>query len=134
MGVPVAPRTEVVRKLWAYIKQHELQTLEDKRTIKPDQTLASLFGTSQFSMFAMNKRLNEHILAPATPAEDSHPETHEQRNATDSPPGREASEAKGEDGSQAVYTKGSSSAFLNYPSQQRPVSAHDPWGTPHSRA
>lgn len=63
VGVGVATRPTVVKKLWAYIKRHELQGTDDgdRRTIYPDDRLAEVFGAKKFDMFKMNKMLGEHL-------------------------------------------------------------------------
>jgi len=56
------PRTEVARKLWAYIKKHKRQATDDKRNIVPDAKLAKVFGTKKaINMFDMTKRVNQHL-------------------------------------------------------------------------
>ena len=56
-----APRTLVVKRLWVYIKRHNLQMASNKRMIKPDAKMAKVFGSQPFSMFAMAKKLNRHL-------------------------------------------------------------------------
>jgi DNA topoisomerase-1 len=56
------PRTEVTKKLWDYIKQHNLQDPANKRLIKPDEALAKVFGTTEpVDMFKMTALVNQHI-------------------------------------------------------------------------
>lgn len=58
------PRTEIVRKLWAYIKKHDLQDPNNKRQIRPDEKLAKVFGSSKpVDMFKMTKLVSEHLEA-----------------------------------------------------------------------
>jgi upstream activation factor subunit UAF30 len=54
-------RTEVVKGLWAYIKEHNLQNPNDKREILLDDAMKSLFGVDRFDMFQMNKYVSPHI-------------------------------------------------------------------------
>ena len=54
-------RTAVVKGLWDYIKEHNLQNPEDKREILLDAKMQSLFGTDRFDMFQMNKYVSTHI-------------------------------------------------------------------------
>jgi chromatin remodeling complex protein RSC6 len=60
-GSPV-PRTEVVKKLWAYIKKHSLQDSQNRRMINADDKLGPVFaGRKQVSMFEMTKLVNNHL-------------------------------------------------------------------------
>ena len=63
VGAGDLPRSEVVSKLWAYIKTHKLQDPADKRQIKPDDKLGKVLGTKSISMFQMNKPLSAHLTA-----------------------------------------------------------------------
>jgi upstream activation factor subunit UAF30 len=54
-------RSEAVRKVWAYIKQHDLQNPEDRREILADTKLEPVFGKQKVTMFEMNKHLNQHL-------------------------------------------------------------------------
>jgi upstream activation factor subunit UAF30 len=54
-------RTEVVKGLWAYIKEHNLQNPQDKREILLDAPMKSLFGVDRFDMFQMSKYVSPHI-------------------------------------------------------------------------
>lgn len=54
-------RTEVVKGLWKYIKENDLQNPEDKREILLDAKMQALFGTDRFDMFSMNKYVTTHI-------------------------------------------------------------------------
>ena len=56
-------RSEVVRKVWDYIKRHRLQDEEDRRNINADAKLEKIFGKKQASMFEMNKHLSAHLTA-----------------------------------------------------------------------
>ena len=55
------PRTEVVKKLWAYIKKHGLQDAKNKRMINADDKLKALFGKAQASMFELTKYVSKHL-------------------------------------------------------------------------
>ena len=56
------PRTEVTKKLWAYIKRKGLQDSKNKRMIKADATLKSVFGgKATVNMFEMTKLVNKHL-------------------------------------------------------------------------
>ncbi|TXI41178.1 MAG: hypothetical protein E6Q59_02505 [Nitrosomonas sp.] len=56
------PRTEVTKRLWDYIKKHNLQSKANRRNIVPDTKLAKVFGSSsEIDMFKMNAKVNKHI-------------------------------------------------------------------------
>ena len=56
------PRTEVTKKLWAYIKKNGLQDAKTKRMSKSDATLKPVFGgKSQVNMFEMTKLVSKHL-------------------------------------------------------------------------
>ncbi len=56
------PRTEVVSKVWDYIKANNLQNPENKREILADEKLQAIFGgKSKVSMFEMNKHFAQHL-------------------------------------------------------------------------
>ena len=56
------PRTEVVKKLWGYIKKHGLQDKKEKRMIHADATLKEVFGgKSTVNMFEMTKLVFKHL-------------------------------------------------------------------------
>ncbi|WP_416365616.1 SWIB/MDM2 domain-containing protein [Sphingomonas aerolata] len=57
------PRSEVVSKVWEYIKKHDLQDAKDRRQINADATLEKVFGKESASMFEMNKHLSRHLTA-----------------------------------------------------------------------
>ena len=57
------PRSEIVSKVWEYIKAHNLQDPADKRQIKADDKLAKVLGAKSMSMFQMNKPLSAHLTA-----------------------------------------------------------------------
>src|SRR3954468_20163593 len=57
------PRSEVISKVWDYIKKHDLQDANDKRQINADGKLAKIFGKQSVSMFEMNKHLSAHLTA-----------------------------------------------------------------------
>ena len=56
------PRTEIVKKMWDYIKKNGLQDKANKRMINSDAKLAAIFeGKSQISMFDMSKYISKHV-------------------------------------------------------------------------
>jgi len=62
VGSSPIPRTEITKKLWAYIKRNNLQDAKMRRNINADDKLKPLFGgKGQVSMFEMTKLVNKHI-------------------------------------------------------------------------
>jgi upstream activation factor subunit UAF30 len=62
VGTKALPRTEVVKKMWAYIKKNKLQDSKNKRMINADAKLKPIFGgKSQVSMFDMAKHLAKNL-------------------------------------------------------------------------
>ena len=62
VGSKPIPRTEVTKKLWAYIKKNGLQDKKNKRMIKADETLKPVFGEkATVNMFEMTKLVSKHL-------------------------------------------------------------------------
>jgi upstream activation factor subunit UAF30 len=61
VGSDPLPRTEVVSKVWDYIKKHKLQNEANKREILADEKLGAVFGKDKVTMFEMNKFLALHL-------------------------------------------------------------------------
>ena len=62
VGSSPLPRTEVVSKVWEYIKANNLQNPENKREILADEKLRAVFGgKDKVSMFEMNKHFAQHL-------------------------------------------------------------------------
>ena len=61
VGAMPLPRTEVVKKLWEYIKKNKLQDTINKRMINADEKLREIFGKAQVSMFEMTKIISRHL-------------------------------------------------------------------------
>ena len=62
VGSKPIPRTEVTKKLWAYIKKQGLQDSKNRRMINADDKLKDVFGgKKQVSMFEMTKLVNKHL-------------------------------------------------------------------------
>ena len=61
VGASPLPRTEVVKKLWAYIKKNNLQDAKNRRNINADDKLKPIFGKNQVSMFEMTKLVSKHL-------------------------------------------------------------------------
>jgi upstream activation factor subunit UAF30 len=62
IGNSPMPRTQVISKLWAYIKRHDLQDAKNRRAINADEKLRPLFGgRSQVTMFDLAKIANKNL-------------------------------------------------------------------------
>ncbi|CAN0864286.1 Upstream activation factor subunit spp27 [Linum grandiflorum] len=61
VGAPEMARTEVVKKIWCYIREKELQDPSNRRNILCDEPLRALFHVDSINMFQMNKALAKHI-------------------------------------------------------------------------
>ncbi len=60
-GKPL-PRTQIVKKLWEYIKKHKLQDTKNRRNINADENLKAVFGGKKtVSMFEMTKLVSKHL-------------------------------------------------------------------------
>ncbi len=64
VGAGPMPRSQVVKKLWEYIKGKDLQNPKNKRNILADDKLKAIFGgKSEVTMFEMAKLVNNHLTA-----------------------------------------------------------------------
>lgn len=61
VGSKPLPRTEVIKKIWDYIKKNNLQDKKNRRMINSDDKLKPLFGKDQISMFELAKIVNKHV-------------------------------------------------------------------------
>ena len=61
VGNNALPRTEVVSKIWAYIKKNKLQDAINKRMINADDKLKAVFNKAQVSMFEMAALIGKHL-------------------------------------------------------------------------
>lgn len=62
VGAKPAPRTEITKRLWAYIKKNGLQDKKNRRQINADANLKAVFGgKSEVNMFAMTKLVSKHL-------------------------------------------------------------------------
>jgi upstream activation factor subunit UAF30 len=62
VGSGSMPRTEVTKKIWAYIKRNGLQDKKNRRNINADDKLKAVFGgKSSVSMFEMTKLVSKHL-------------------------------------------------------------------------
>ena len=62
IGIKALPRTQVAKKLWAYIKRKKLQDRKNRRMINADAALTAVFrGKKKVSMFEMTKLVSKHL-------------------------------------------------------------------------
>jgi upstream activation factor subunit UAF30 len=62
VGAAALPRTEVMKKVWAYIKKNDLQDQKNRRAINADEKLKAVFGgKKQVTMFEMTKLVSNHL-------------------------------------------------------------------------
>jgi chromatin remodeling complex protein RSC6 len=61
VGTADLPRSEIVSKMWEYIKKHDLQNPANKREILADDKLKPIFGADKVTMFEMNKHIAKHV-------------------------------------------------------------------------
>ena len=62
VGAKALPRTQVVKKLWQYIRTHKLQDSKNRRNINADAKLKPIFGgKGTVSMFEMTKLVSKHL-------------------------------------------------------------------------
>ncbi|KAK6924092.1 DEK, C-terminal [Dillenia turbinata] len=95
VGVPEAARTEVVKQLWAYIREKELQDPSNKKNIICDDALYAIFGVKSIDMFQMNKALTKHIWplesedAPAVKSTPKQKQQKQEKEDSDEPKRKE---------------------------------------------
>lgn len=61
VGSSPMPRTEAVKKMWAYIRRNGLQDTKNKRNVNADEKLRPVFGKSTVNMFEMMRLMNKHL-------------------------------------------------------------------------
>ncbi|MCD2325285.1 SWIB/MDM2 domain-containing protein [Sphingomonas sp. IC-56] len=61
VGKDDLPRSEIVSKMWEYIKKNNLQNPENKREILADDKLEKIFDAKKVTMFEMNKHISKHV-------------------------------------------------------------------------
>ena len=61
IGPEAVPRTEVIKKIWDYIKAHKLQDAVNKRAINADAKLLVVFGKPQVTMFELAGIVGKHL-------------------------------------------------------------------------
>ena len=63
VGNDKLPRSQVISKVWDYIRSNNLQNPENKREILADDNLKKVFGKDKVTMFEMNKHISAHLKA-----------------------------------------------------------------------
>jgi upstream activation factor subunit UAF30 len=58
-------RAEAVKRLWDYVKSHDLQNPQNRREILADDKLKQVFGKNKISMFEVGRVVNEHLSGQA---------------------------------------------------------------------
>ena len=61
VGKDSMPRTEIIKKIWDYIKKNDLQDSKNRRMINADDKLRGIFAKDQISMFELAKIVNNHV-------------------------------------------------------------------------
>ena len=61
LGVERASRPDIVKRMWAYFKEHNLQNPKDKRQILLDDALQKVFKVKKFTMFTLNRHVAKHV-------------------------------------------------------------------------
>jgi chromatin remodeling complex protein RSC6 len=61
VGPEPLARTEITKRIWDYIKKHNLQNPTNKREIMADEKLERIFGVKSVTMFEMTKFINKHL-------------------------------------------------------------------------
>jgi upstream activation factor subunit UAF30 len=77
VGSAPITRSEMIKRIWDYIRTHNLQDPRDKRTIRADANLKQVFnGKDKVSMFEMTKLVNQHLSStlPGDPIVDPDPD------------------------------------------------------------
>jgi upstream activation factor subunit UAF30 len=64
LGKKELPRPQIVKAMWEYIHEHNLQDPKDKRSIILDERLRQVFQRDTFTMFSMNKYIKRHVCKP----------------------------------------------------------------------
>jgi upstream activation factor subunit UAF30 len=93
-------RTEIVKSLWEYIREHDLQNPDNKREIFLDEAMKDVFGCDTFTMFTMNKYIGAHI-DPFKPVDLTTSPTKKRKAAT--PSKTSATKKKRKAGTQPPY-------------------------------
>ena len=91
LGMERCPRTQVVKKLWEYIKANDLQDPKDRRKILLDDKMKTIFPGKSVTMFTMQKHLSKHVF---TADESESEEEEESEEEADEAPRKKAPAAK----------------------------------------
>ncbi|GMI18618.1 hypothetical protein TrLO_g13446 [Triparma laevis f. longispina] len=67
LGVERASRPDIVKRMWAYFKEHNLQNPKDKRQILLDDALQKVFKVKKFTMFTLNRHVAKHVYIEEEP-------------------------------------------------------------------
>lgn len=65
MGTDAAPRPQITKKLWAYVKENNLQDPANKQFVLADETLKKLTGEERFQAFGFSKLIKQHVFGYA---------------------------------------------------------------------
>ena len=57
-------RPQIVKRLWAYLKEHNLQDPDNRQFFTPDATMEPVFGNERMKAFSMSKYLTNHLTYP----------------------------------------------------------------------
>ncbi|XP_062102113.1 upstream activation factor subunit spp27-like [Humulus lupulus] len=105
MGVSEMARTEVVKQMWTYIRDKNLQDPNDRRNIICDEPLRDLFGVDSINMFQMNKALSKHIWSldsdnnvKPNQSEETEKKRKQEREESDEPKPKEKKQKGGNSG------------------------------------
>ncbi|KAG6547525.1 hypothetical protein Mapa_010973 [Marchantia paleacea] len=96
IGEAELPRTQVVKQLWVYIREKELQDPDNKRKILCNDELRGLFGVDSTDIFKMNKLLSRHIW-PLDKAASGEEDRKVKKQKTEKPPAERPKTEKKED-------------------------------------
>ena len=61
IGTRAVPRTQATKKVWEYIRKHNLQNPKNRRNILADTKLRKVFGKGEISMFELGGCLGRHL-------------------------------------------------------------------------
>lgn len=86
LGLERCPRTQVVKKLWEYIREHDLQDPKDRRRILLDDKMKTIFPGKSVTMFTMQKHLSKHVYTADASEEEEESEEEGSGDDEDAPP------------------------------------------------
>jgi upstream activation factor subunit UAF30 len=98
-------RPQIVKAMWAYIKEHGLQNPDNKREIILDSDMKNVFGCDKFDMFSMNKYISSHChpFPPLDLAQSASSTTRSKRKATTDKSAKSGTKKKRATGTQPPY-------------------------------